>query len=194
MSWQVEEFGASHHGMVGVVLADGSEPGPVYLDPGSGSNFHVTREWYVYDGRSGRPRADSMRGSCACGWRGTEQYPIDWTQLRDGPLYDADVDTSGPYNDWMVHISHVEARSVPLPEGLQDTLDQLERQLDSLAADAPVAALKAVAVLERLIRHVGRNAAFSAEADGLSPHTIGTALGLSEAEARSRLLRYSLNR
>ncbi|MGW7328436.1 hypothetical protein ACWGIU_07455 [Streptomyces sp. NPDC054840] len=33
----LKALGAAHEGSVGVLLADGSEPGPVYFDVGSGS-------------------------------------------------------------------------------------------------------------------------------------------------------------
>src|SRR5690349_1624796 len=51
MGWQDEEFGPSHDGTVGVLLADGSEPKPVYLDSGSGGGSgRYVSEWWVYDG------------------------------------------------------------------------------------------------------------------------------------------------
>ncbi|MCX4632043.1 hypothetical protein [Streptomyces sp. NBC_01443] len=31
-TWTTEEFGTSHEGTVGVLLADGSVPGPAYFD------------------------------------------------------------------------------------------------------------------------------------------------------------------
>ncbi|MFD0163114.1 hypothetical protein ACFVJH_03020 [Streptomyces decoyicus] len=190
MEWQSEEFGSSHEGMAGAVLADGSEPGPVYLDIGSGSHVHQTSQWWAYNGRLGRQRADHMRGACSCGWRGAPRYPIDWDQANDGRRYD--LDTPGPYEDWEEHIGEVESRSVPLPTELAGLLDRLDEQLSALADQAPLAALKAVAALERTTGRVGREAAYAAEVDAASWEAIGQALGLTEKDARARLTRYSL--
>ncbi|MFG2895229.1 hypothetical protein [Streptomyces sp. NPDC048248] len=192
MGWRTEEFGSSHEGLAGAVLADGSEPKPVFLDTGSGSHMHQTTEWWAYDGKLSRQRAQAVRGSCSCGWRGTTRYPIDWTQRDHEGLHDLDI--SGPRDDWAQHIADVEARSVPLPSEVDDLLEQLANQLDALTTDAPLAALKAVAALERLTGRVGRQAAFAAEAEELSWEVIGGALGLTEKDARSRLTHYSLRR
>ncbi|ARF59117.1 hypothetical protein [Streptomyces gilvosporeus] len=179
-------------GMVGAVPADGSEPEPVFPDIGSGSPMHRTTEWWAYDGMLSRPRADTARGSCSCGWRGANLYPIDWTQ-QDGDGF-RDLDTSGPRDDRAQHIADVESRSVPLPSEVEDLLHRLEDQLDALAAGAPLAALKAVAALERLVGRIGREAASAVESDEPSWETIGRALGLTAKEARSRLTRVSLRR
>ncbi|MGW3009475.1 hypothetical protein ACWC9R_11645 [Streptomyces sp. NPDC001219] len=192
MEWQSEEFGSSHEGMAGAVLADGSEPRPVYLDAGSGSNVYQTSQWWAYDGRPGRQRADLMRGACSCGWRGARHYPIDWERMSDFRSYD--VEPPGPYEDWMAHLDEVESRSVPLPLELADLLDKLEEQLSTLADQAPLAALKAVAALERTTGRAGREAACAAEADAESWDAIGTALGLTAKDARSRLTHYYLRR
>ncbi|MBV9023016.1 MAG: hypothetical protein JO362_04240 [Streptomycetaceae bacterium] len=189
MGWQTEQFGSSHEGRAGAVLADGSEPKPVYLDVGSGGGGHTTSHWRVYDGTLGTRRATHLRGSCACGWRGTRRYAIDWSH---GDEVRYDTDTSGPHADWVRHIGEVEARSIPLPAELQDLLGRLGEQLGALAMDAPLAALKAVAALERTTGRIGREAAANVEADELSWEVIGKALGLTEAEARSRLIHYSL--
>ncbi|MEV6318975.1 hypothetical protein [Streptomyces sp. NPDC051776] len=74
------------------------------------------------------------------------------------------------------------------PTALTELLDQLETQLTTLADQAPLAAL------DRLTRRVGRDAAYAAEADELSPETIATALGLSPDKACSRLTGYLLRR
>ncbi|MGP3947879.1 hypothetical protein [Streptomyces sp. 7N604] len=136
-----------------------------------------------------RPKAAAYRGACACGWRGSS-YPIQWDQVEDDRL--DDLDTSGPYNDWSDHIRTVDRQTVPLPAQLAETMDRLEEQLTTLAEQAPVAALKAVAALERLTGHTGREAAHAALADELSWETIGKALGLSPGKARSRLTSYLL--
>jgi hypothetical protein len=112
MGWQSEEFGSAHEGTAGVLLGDGTEPGPVYLDAGSGGNVSQTTAWQIYDGRLKRPQAACLRGSCSCGWRGTPSYLIDWAQVEDWPY---DVTTAGPQQDWDQHIAEVKARSIPLP-------------------------------------------------------------------------------
>ncbi|MGW2996777.1 hypothetical protein ACWDA9_35420, partial [Streptomyces sp. NPDC001193] len=100
----LKALGAAHEGSVGVLLSDGTEPGPVYFDVGSGPDMPSSTEWHAYDGRRGRPRAALLRGSCSCGWRGAAEYPLDWTTLAgDQPLYEADVDLSGPIGDNEAH-------------------------------------------------------------------------------------------
>jgi hypothetical protein len=193
MGWTTEGFGVSHEGIVGAVLADGSEPKPVYLDFGSGGGSGCTTgEWWAYDGRLGRPKAAAYRSSCACGWRG-KSCPIDWDQADEYGRID-EIDTSGPYNEWSDHIRAVDRQTVPVPAELSEVMEKLEDQLLRLAEQAPVAALKAVSTLERLTRDVGHQAASAAEADELSPETIGKALGISPDRASAHLLTYRLRR
>ena len=191
MGWQSKEFGSSHEGMAGAVLGDGSEPGPVYVDAGSGGHMPEITDWWAYDGTLGAPRATHLRGSCSCGWRGEHRYAIDCDRAADGPY---DADPKGPHDDWVQHIEHVSERSVPLPVTLAGLLAEVDQQLTALAADAPLAALRAVAELERTTKRIGREAAHHAEADELSWEAIGQALGLTERDARSRLINYSLRR
>ncbi|WP_327713241.1 hypothetical protein OG912_38635 (plasmid) [Streptomyces sp. NBC_00464] len=190
--WQTEEFGAAHEGRPGVVLDDGSEPKPVYFDTGSGGHVHESSDWWIYDGTLRAPLATQLRASCACGWRGKPRYPLDWNLVdrRDPDLFD----TSGPEGDWDRHVADVEARAIPIPEDLVALLDQVEQRLDSLVDDAPLAALRAISRLERVVADAARTAAFHAEADRQERSTIGPGLGLPEHEARQRLLRYTLSR
>jgi len=81
-------------------------------------------------------------GSCSCRWRGTHTYPIGWIQFENQAVWRA---TSGLHSDWAQHTDEVMARSIPLPAGLEDLLDQVDNQLSALAADELLAALKAVA-------------------------------------------------
>jgi hypothetical protein len=101
MEWQSEQFGAAHEGRAAAVLADGSEPEPVYFDIGSGGSMHRTSDWWVYDGTLRAPLATGLRAACSCSWRGTTRYPVDWDDVDPhGPhLYD----TSGPKSDWAQH-------------------------------------------------------------------------------------------
>lgn len=192
MEWQSEQFGTSHEGRAAAVLADGSEPKPMYFDVGSGGNGYRTSDWWVYDGTLRAPLATDLRGACSCGWRGAARYPVVWEDVVPHRPYL--YDTSGPEGDWVRHIDDVEARSVPLPDALTVLLEQVEVALERLADDAPLAALRAVAALERTASEVGHRAALTAEADTDSWETIATALGLTEQDAHSRLTRYTLRR
>ncbi|MFH8574271.1 hypothetical protein [Streptomyces sp. NPDC017993] len=86
------------------------------------------------------------------------------------------------------------AGTVPLPSELDGLLERLADQLEALTTEAPLAALKAVAALERITARIGREAAYAAEAEELAGAVIGKALGLTEKDARSRLTHYSLRR
>lgn len=190
MGWQSEQFGAAHEGRAAAVLADGSEPEPVYFDVGSGGSMHRSSDWWVYDGTLRAPRATGLRAACSCSWRGATCYPVDWDDVDPhGPhLYDL----SGPRSEWAQHIAQTEARSVPLPEALAALLQRLDEQLADLAEEAPLAALKAVAALERTVHEAARRAALNVEADTTPWTAVATALGLCERDARSRLGRYAL--
>ncbi|MEX0172182.1 hypothetical protein [Streptomyces sp. LMG1-1-1.1] len=189
--WERDGF-ASHEGVVGVLTADGSEPGPVRFDLGSGSSFHESIDWWHYDGTSHRPTATSMRGRCACGWRGERTYPIDWAKVRRDDNPDA-YDTSGPYGDWTAHMDQVADRAVALPEDLTGLLHQVRERLDHLLLeeDQPAAVLKAADELEDIVAWVGPTAArlLTYGQDEPTPE-IAAALGMTETAARARLLHY----
>lgn len=141
----LQALGAAHEGAVGVLLADGSEPGPVYFDVGSGPSLPSSTEWHAYDGRFGRPRAALLRGTCSCGWRAMAEYPLDWTTE---PLYEADVDLSGPVADYDAHLSAIRDAAVQLPPDLTGLLTELVRQLDGLATEKPQGPRRAAAPAE----------------------------------------------
>ncbi|MFF0216128.1 hypothetical protein [Streptomyces vinaceus] len=185
--WWTVEFGDAHAGAVGV-LVEGGEPGPVYFDVGSGPDVPSTSHWSAYDGRHRRPRADAIRASCACGWRGATEYPLDWETLGDEPLYEADVDLTGPLADWNAHLSLVRDKAAPLPEPLAALLVEIARQLTATAADAPLAALRAAGVLERIAARVGREAASALSDEGVSAKAVATGLGTSRSKALMLLL------
>lgn len=186
--WQTTEFGASHEGKPGVLLPDGSEPKPVIFDVGSGSHLHESSDWWIYDGTHRAPLATGLRGSCSCGWRGETHYPLDWDEVD--PHRPDLFDTYGPENDWDQHMDEVEARAVPLPSDLAALLDQVQARLDTLAADAPLATLRAVAALERATGRAARTAALYANDDDPTGTAAGKALGLTPREARSRIFHY----
>ncbi|MCX4546672.1 hypothetical protein [Streptomyces sp. NBC_01565] len=187
----LQALGAAHEGSVGVLLADGSEPGPVYFDVGSASYVPSSTEWHVYDGRFGRPRAAVLRGSCTCGWRGMAEYPLDWTTLPSNkPLYEADVDLSGPISDYDAHLSVIRDAAVQLPADLTGLLTELVHRLDDLAAKEPLVALKALADLRYVIAQAGQDAAYELAAGDVPIEEVAIALGTSEAAARSYLGSY----
>ncbi|MEU9998082.1 hypothetical protein [Streptomyces sp. NPDC050848] len=192
MGWEREGF-ESHEGTVGVLVADGSEPGPVAFDMGSGSSFYESTSWWHYNGTMRRPTATSMRGRCACGWRGEKTFPIDWEQVRRDD--DPDVyDTSGPYEDWAAHMDQVAARQVSLPEDVAGPLRQLRERLDELVDGEPLVALRAVGELEEVITSSGRYAARLISLEDTPVSEVAEALGVTEKVARSRLSRYEFLR
>ncbi|WP_318212878.1 hypothetical protein [Streptomyces sp. SJL17-1] len=153
-----------------MLLADGSEPGPVYFDLSSGSFFHESIGWWHYDGTMRRPTSTSMRGRCACGWRGEKTYPIDWEKVHEDD--DPDVyDTSGPYGDWaLLHMDDVADRALKLPEDLAGLLAQVRERLDRLLdEDEYVTVIKVADELEELIAGVrpGRRQAPHARTRGV---------------------------
>ncbi|ROQ23600.1 hypothetical protein EDD98_7550 [Streptomyces sp. PanSC19] len=188
MSWKRDGF-ESHEGKVGVLLADGSEPGPVYFDLGSSSHFHESTDWWAYDGTFRRPTATSMRGRCACGWRGERTFPIDWRQAeRDG--LDA-YDTSGPELDWEAHMDEVAARAVPLPEDVAGLLRQLRERLDELVDDTPLTVLKVAGELEEITAFFGPLATrLLTRAQEIPLSRVAEVLGMTEQAAGSRLRHY----
>ncbi|MFF4448785.1 hypothetical protein [Streptomyces sp. NPDC001502] len=147
-----------------------------------------TRHWSAYDGRYRRPRAEVLRAVCACGWRGAAEYPLDWATVGDRPLYEADIDLSAPLADWTAHLSVVREAAVPLPEPLAALLVEMAEQLNAAAAGAPLAALRAAGVLERVAARVGREAAGVLCDDGLSAEAVATGLGTTYSKALFMLL------
>ncbi|MFD9082955.1 hypothetical protein [Streptomyces erythrochromogenes] len=182
------EFGDAHVGAVGV-LVGGDEPGPAYFDVGSGSDVPSTTHWSAYDGQVGRPRAEALRAVCACGWRGAAEYALDWATVGDRPLYDADVDLTGPLADWNAHLSLVRDKTAPLPDPLAALLAEITEQLTTTTEDAPLAALRAVGMLERIAARVGREAAAALTDDGVSAAAVAAGLGTTRSKALILLLR-----
>ncbi|MFF4424697.1 hypothetical protein ACFY04_28645 [Streptomyces sp. NPDC001549] len=185
--WWTVDFGDAHAGAAGA-LVGGSEPRPVYFDVGSGSDVPSTTHWSAYDGRARRPRADALRAACACGWRSAAQYFLDWDTIGDRPLYEADVDLTGPLADWTAHLSVVRDAAVPLPERLAALLAEIAGQLTATAADVPLAALRAAGVLERIAARVGRETAGALRDDGMPAEVVATALGITRSRALVLLL------
>ncbi|MFE3644272.1 hypothetical protein ACFXOM_25275 [Streptomyces sp. NPDC059169] len=187
MNWTREGF-ESHVGAVGVLLADGNEPRPIYFDLGSGGHFEKSTDWWVYDGTMRRPTATTLRGRCVCGWRGEGTYPVDWEQVRDdGP---GGYDTSGPERDWDEHMDQVAAVALALPDDLADLLRRLRGCLDELLDDAPLAVVKAAGELEAIVTDTGPAAASLVRKAETPLSRIAELLGMTEKEAESRLDHY----
>ncbi|MEU8763829.1 hypothetical protein [Streptomyces sp. NPDC048659] len=190
MGWRRERF-ESHEGEVGVLLADGSEPGPVYFDIGSGTYVHESTDWWVYTGELRRPTATSMRGRCACGWRAARAFPIDWQRVDPADLTAYDV--SGPLQDWEAHMDEVAARAVRLPEDVAGLLKRLYERLDELVDDEPLTVLRAVDRLEAIVGVYGPMAARLVTGIGEAGGgmvRVAEALGMTEEAAGSRLRHY----
>jgi hypothetical protein len=184
--WEYDEFAGEHDGRAAAVLADGSEPKPMLYDTGSTANFHETSDWWVYDGTRRAPLATGLRGACSCGWRGSTVHPLDWDEVPDDP-YGYDLD--GPYNDWDDHVAGVASLTVPLPAQVSGLLQQVDSTLEGLADSGPLAALRALAALERTLARTSRTAAYHLDADEVPLDRIATGLGISPRSARSLLTR-----
>ncbi|WP_331732841.1 hypothetical protein OG592_42535 (plasmid) [Streptomyces avidinii] len=116
------------------------------------------------------------------------EYPLEWSALPgDKPLYEVDVDLSGPIADYEAHLSVIREKAVPLLEELAALLAELVRRLDGLAAEEPLVALKALADLRYVIAQTGQDAAYELAARDVPIAVVATALGTSEATARSYL-------
>ncbi|WTX00162.1 hypothetical protein OG216_45470 [Streptomycetaceae bacterium NBC_01309] len=199
--WRSEEFDAAHEGRVAAVLDDGTEPRPVIFDTGSGSHVHRSSDWRLYDGSWAflrAPRAVALRAVCACGWTG-EPHPVERAlsldaapSTDDGPgrPWEALPDPEVCHADWTAHIGDVERAALPLPDAVAHQIDQLTQALHALADDAPLAALRAVNRLERILADVGELAAAAARQDH-EIDVIARGLGLPEEDARTRLAHHA---
>ncbi|WP_037708961.1 hypothetical protein [Streptomyces griseus] len=183
-----EPDGAEGHvGKVGVLLEDGTVPGPVCIDLGSGSYVPSFTDWWYYDGTHRRPLADRMRAVCACGWSGERTYPIDWKRVRPREPYH--YDTSGPERDWEDHTRRINAAAVQLPEDVARLISRIRERLDDIEGDDPLTALRIVGELDSVVEVNGSYATRLAT----RKHTdeeIATALGATEKALNTRLRRY----
>ncbi|THA79760.1 hypothetical protein [Streptomyces sp. A0592] len=114
------------------------------------------------------------------------EYPLDWTVLPgDRPLYEEDVDLSGPIADYGAHLAVIRDAAVQLPAELTGILTKLVGRLGGLAAEAPLVALKALADLRYIIAEVGQDAACEIAAQQVPTAEIATGLGTSATAART---------
>ncbi|MFJ2605691.1 hypothetical protein ACIQOU_14695 [Streptomyces sp. NPDC091279] len=189
-TWTTEEFGASHEGAVGVLLADGTVPPPAFFGMMSGTGGSEISQWSVYDGRfSHVPRAAALRAVCSCGWTG-EERPLDWDEIGDRDFGEAGDDAADAcMREWDTHAEEVERSAVPLPETVTVLLGQLEREIEKLAKSSPLAALRAVRRMEVVAVQVGYWPAREARWD-TTPEQAAAALGLDEEAARKVMARF----
>ncbi|WP_316528189.1 hypothetical protein [Kitasatospora brasiliensis] len=189
-TWTTDEFGASHEGSVGVLLADGTVPEPAYLMLTEHGAGRTTRLWHAYDGSSGlRPRAHALRAVCSCGWSGPA-YPLDWDSIGERRLGEAALDVAETCEqEWDGHTVEVEKAAVALPEELAELLGRLADGIEELVKDSPLAALRAARLLEVTAERTAYWAAHDARRD-LSLADTATGLCLSEDGARELLARF----
>ncbi|MEV6583696.1 hypothetical protein AB0M92_36790 [Streptomyces sp. NPDC051582] len=84
-----------------------------------------------------------------------------------------------------MHLSVIRDAAVPLPAELTALITELVRVLDDLADQVPLTALKALADLRHVIAQSGQDAVYGLSARDVPLRKIATALGTSEAAARS---------
>ncbi|MFF2812239.1 hypothetical protein ACFVT2_34705 [Streptomyces sp. NPDC058000] len=189
-TWTTEEFGSSHEGAVGVLLADGTVPASVFFDTGSGAHGRSVSQWSVYDGGIAHgPRAAALRAVCSCGWNGPE-HRLDWDAIGEQKLTEAAhglADTC--MEDWDTHTAGVEQSALPLPETVTVLLARLQEEIEKLAKTSPLAAVRAARRLEVTAAQVGYWPAHDARQD-TTVEQAAAALGLNEDAARKLMARF----
>ncbi|MFE5534829.1 hypothetical protein [Streptomyces sp. NPDC056492] len=189
-TWTSDEYGKSHEGRVGVLLADGTAPEAVYFDSSSGAIGSTVRHWSVYDGSAHpkRPRAHLLRAECACGWTG-ESHPVDWETASDLPFREHGAQTAGRcLGDWDQHTIAVAATTIPVPAELEALLESVSAAIEDLAKVAPTAAVKAARTLEIIAQRTAYWPAREAAAE--NPEKVAGELGLNAEETRRLLARF----
>ncbi|MFB7910803.1 hypothetical protein ACFC1T_30645 [Kitasatospora sp. NPDC056076] len=189
-TWTTDEFGASHTGSVGVLLAGGTVPKPAYIMMTEHGAGLTTAQWTVYDGHSRlAPRAHALRAVCSCGWSGPE-HPLDWGQIGEQRLGEAAAEPADTCEqEWDQHTVEVEKSAVALPEDLAEVLHGLGEAIEKLAQNSPLAALRAARLLEVTAERTAYWPAHDARRD-LGLAATAAALGLDEDGARHLLARF----
>ncbi|MFG2918312.1 hypothetical protein ACGF0D_36170 [Kitasatospora sp. NPDC048298] len=193
-TWSTGEFGDSHKGAVGVLLADGTVPRPVRYQTSSSGGGRSVSHWSAYNGRYDAPQAHALRGECSCGWTGPK-HVLDWDEIGDQELARAGVGVAIQCESdwWDIHLVEVEATTVPLPETVTDLLSQLTEEIEKLGNTHPLAAVRAALRLEVTAAELAFWPARNARSDS-SPEQAAAALGLNEADAERVLARFSRSR
>ncbi|MFK4071959.1 hypothetical protein [Streptomyces sp. NPDC029674] len=189
-TWTSEEFGTSHEGKVGVLLADGTEPDPVVYPSNSGAWSSEVAHWSVYDGQpSNGPRAAVLRAVCSCGWTGPEQ-PLNWKEIGDQPLRRAADDVAGTcVTQWDHHIEDVDRSAIALPTELAELMSKVEEQIEKLPKDAALVALRAARRMEVQASRLAYWPAHDVRRD-TSVEEAAAALGLNVDDTRALLARF----
>ncbi|WP_405765264.1 hypothetical protein [Streptomyces sp. NBC_01538] len=189
-TWTTEEFGTSHKGAVGVLLADGTVPKPVFFDTGSSGAGRSISQWSVYDGRrlSGL-RAAGLRAVCSCGWTGPE-HRLDWDEIGDQNLGEAGARAADQCTqNWDEHTEEVASSAIPLPDSVTVLLSQLGEEIEKLAKSSPLAAIRAARRLEVVATEVAYWPAHQVQRDTTTVQA-AAALGLNEAATRKLMARF----
>ncbi|MGW8556639.1 hypothetical protein [Streptomyces tubercidicus] len=188
-TWTTEEFGSSHAGAVGVLLAEGTVPAPVFFGSNSGGGGQSVSQWHVYNGGYAYgPRAAALRAVCSCGWSGPE-HKLDWDVIGDQELIEAAGETADTCTeDWDAHIIEVERSAIPVPETVTSLLTELGERIETLSKTSPLAAVRAARQLEVTAARVGYWPAHDARQDSTAEQA-AAALGLNEDEARELMAR-----
>jgi hypothetical protein len=188
-SWTTEEFGASHEGAVGVLLADGSVPDPVFIAMTSAGSGREVSQWSVYDGVVRAPRAAALRAVCSCGWSGPP-HPLQWEEIGEQDLAEAAGDIADTCaQEWDVHTVEVERSAITVPEPLAELLVRVESEIEKLARTIPLAALRAARRLEVIAVQTAYWPALDVSRNATSEQT-AAALGLNEGAAQDLLARF----
>ncbi|MDK9496138.1 hypothetical protein QEZ40_000480 [Streptomyces katrae] len=190
VTWTSDEFGTSHEGRVGVLLADGTVPKPVYFDSASGTAGRDISHWSVYDGSTHptRPTADALRPECSCGWSGTA-HPVEWDPAAERPFHEsARAAAEQCEEDWDRHINAVRDTTVALPTELEVLLRSVGDAIERLSWDSPAAAIKAARSLELIAQRTAYGAAHDARDQ--EPAEVAAALGLTPDHAQALLARF----
>ncbi|MGP3691179.1 hypothetical protein ACTVZO_42035 [Streptomyces sp. IBSNAI002] len=185
MGWHSDDLPEGHEGYVVAVLADGTEPPAIRTPRKAADGREYTGEnsaWWLYDGREGRPRAFAVKAGCACGWRSTDMFPVDF---QDWEATDGFEAGDGPWAAWEAeHVGRLVGGRIP--DDVADTIERLRVQLAALADSRPLAAVEAAARVEKLGTARLQQAVTSAVRDGASWTSIGTATGTTRQAAHQR--------
>ncbi|MFJ2746246.1 hypothetical protein ACIO3O_42035 [Streptomyces sp. NPDC087440] len=187
-TWTYELYGKSHEGRVSVLLEDGETPKPVYVTSMSGGDARRVTHWAVYDGAKFHgPKAAALRATCSCGWEG-ETHTLDWEGFGDKPFYEAGSSIADKCElEWDQHTSQVGTTTAPLPTAITERLEELEREVEKLVRESPVAGLKAVHVLQVRAAALGHNAARAAASQPVEDVAAG--LGMNGKETKALMAR-----
>jgi|SRR6476620_11737010 len=176
-----------HEGYAVAVLADGSEPEPIQVPvSGRGDITSPNSAWWLYNGQDGRPLATGVKAGCACGWRSTETFPVDF---EDHEATDGFEFNEGPFAAWSYeHIASLLGTAVP--RELRDAIATAARLLREESTRRPLVALTVIGQLEKLVGDLAPTAGAAARKDGQTWNAIGRALNTSRQAAYQRFSRF----